>query len=71
VKTAVAYTRVSTAGQGRSGLGIEAQRQAVARFAEAEGYDLVQTFSEIETGRAPTHWSVGRSSRPPLPKLAG
>ena len=51
MKTAVAYTRVSTAGQGRSGLGIEAQRQAVARFAEAEGYDLVQTFSEIETGR--------------------
>jgi DNA invertase Pin-like site-specific DNA recombinase len=51
VKTAVAYVRVSTAGQGRSGLGIEAQRSAVARFAEAEGYDLVRTFTEVETGR--------------------
>jgi DNA invertase Pin-like site-specific DNA recombinase len=51
MKTAVGYTRVSTAGQGRSGLGIEAQRQAVARFAEAEGYDLVQTFNEVETGK--------------------
>jgi DNA invertase Pin-like site-specific DNA recombinase len=51
VKTAVAYTRVSTTGQGRSGLGIEAQRSTVARFAEAEGYDLVAEFTEVETGR--------------------
>lgn len=51
MKTAIAYTRVSTTGQGRSGLGLDAQRSAIARFAEAEGYDLVQTFTEIETGR--------------------
>ena len=51
VKTAIAYTRVSTASQGRSGLGLEAQRAALARFAEAEGYDLLQTFSEVETGK--------------------
>ena len=51
MKTAVAYTRVSTAGQGRSGLGIEAQRSTVAQFAEAEGYDLVAEFTEVETGK--------------------
>jgi DNA invertase Pin-like site-specific DNA recombinase len=51
MKTAVAYTRVSTAQQGRSGLGLEAQQAALARFAEAEGYDLIETFTEIETGK--------------------
>jgi DNA invertase Pin-like site-specific DNA recombinase len=51
VKAAIAYTRVSTARQGRSGLGLEAQQAALARFAEAEGYSLVATFEEIETGK--------------------
>ena len=51
MKTAIAYTRVSTAQQGRSGLGLEAQQAALARFAEAEGYDLIQTFEEVETGK--------------------
>ena len=51
MKTAIAYTRVSTARQGRSGLGLEAQTAALARFAEAEGYELLQTFSEVETGK--------------------
>jgi DNA invertase Pin-like site-specific DNA recombinase len=51
MKTAIGYTRVSTAGQGRSGLGIEAQEAALARFAEAEGYVLAKTFSEVETGK--------------------
>jgi DNA invertase Pin-like site-specific DNA recombinase len=51
MKTAIAYVRVSTAQQGRSGLGIEAQHAALARFAEAEGYELVETFEEVETGK--------------------
>jgi DNA invertase Pin-like site-specific DNA recombinase len=51
MKPAIAYTRVSTAQQGKSGLGLEAQQAALARFAEAEGYKLVQTFEEIETGK--------------------
>jgi DNA invertase Pin-like site-specific DNA recombinase len=51
VKTAVAYTRVSTAGQGRSGLGLEAQRETITRFAAVEGYDLIQIFTEVETGK--------------------
>jgi DNA invertase Pin-like site-specific DNA recombinase len=38
---AVAYYRVSTGRQGRSGLGIEAQKPAVQAFAAAKEYDLV------------------------------
>ena len=48
--TAIGYVRVSTTSQGRSGLGLEAQRAAIARFAEAEGLDVAQVFEEIETG---------------------
>jgi DNA invertase Pin-like site-specific DNA recombinase len=48
---AVAYYRVSTARQGRSGLGIEAQKAAVQRFAAAEDYDLVDEYEEVETGK--------------------
>ena len=50
-KPAVAYLRVSTQRQGRSGLGIEAQRAAVARFAAAEGYTVAGEFVEVETGK--------------------
>jgi DNA invertase Pin-like site-specific DNA recombinase len=47
----VAYIRVSTQKQGASGLGLEAQREAIARFADAERYQVAETFSEIETGK--------------------
>jgi DNA invertase Pin-like site-specific DNA recombinase len=47
----VAYYRVSKERQGRSGLGLEAQRAAVRRFAEAEGYLIVAEFIEVETGK--------------------
>ena len=36
--------------QGRSGLGLEAQQAALVRFAEAEGFKLLQTFTETESG---------------------
>jgi DNA invertase Pin-like site-specific DNA recombinase len=49
--TIVSYFRVSTATQGRSGLGLEAQRAAVARFAQAEGFDIAAEFIEVETGK--------------------
>ncbi|HWA20052.1 MAG TPA: recombinase family protein [Devosia sp.] len=51
MQQAIAYYRVSTARQGRSGLGIEAQREAVTRFALAEGLDLTCEFVEVETGK--------------------
>jgi len=47
----VAYYRVSTAQQGRSGLGLEAQRRAVKLFAQAEGLEIVGEYTEVETGK--------------------
>ena len=46
----VAYYRVSTQGQGRSGLGLAAQRAAVQAFAKAEGFEIAAEYTEIETG---------------------
>jgi DNA invertase Pin-like site-specific DNA recombinase len=51
MERAVAYYRVSTKQQQRSGLGIEAQRSAVTRFAEAEGLAIIGEFVEAETGK--------------------
>jgi DNA invertase Pin-like site-specific DNA recombinase len=50
-KKLVGYVRVSTSQQGRSGLGIEAQRQTLERFAAAEGFELGRVFVEVETGK--------------------
>jgi DNA invertase Pin-like site-specific DNA recombinase len=50
-KQLIGYIRVSTARQGKSGLGLEAQRQALARFAEAEGFEIIAEFVEVETGK--------------------
>jgi hypothetical protein len=47
----VTYIRVSTSGQGRSGLGIEAQRHALDQFAATEGYEVAREFVEVETGK--------------------
>ena len=51
LRTLIGYVRVSTSQQGRSGLGLEAQKQALQRFAEAEGFTLVRVFVEVETGK--------------------
>ena len=50
-RPAVAYLRVSSEQQGRSGLGIDAQRQAVGRFAAEHGFTIVETYTEVETGK--------------------
>jgi DNA invertase Pin-like site-specific DNA recombinase len=50
-KPLVAYYRVSTREQGRSGVGLDAQRAAVTRFAEAEGFEVIAEHVEIETGK--------------------
>lgn len=60
----IAYYRVSTARQGRSGLGLEAQRAAVAGYLNGGSWKIVKEFIEVESGR--------RSDRPELDKaLAG
>jgi DNA invertase Pin-like site-specific DNA recombinase len=51
MKPVVSYLRVSTDRQGRNGLGIEAQRDAIARFVEAEGYTIAAEHVEVETGK--------------------
>jgi DNA invertase Pin-like site-specific DNA recombinase len=56
----VAYYRVSTGKQGKSGLGIEAQRQAVAAYLNGGNWHIVAEFTEIESGK--------RSDRPALEK---
>ena len=61
----VTYLRVSTDGQGRSGLGLEAQRETLARFASAEAFDLAREFVEVETGKG-----ADALERRPLLRLA-
>lgn len=52
------YYRVSTAHQGRSGLGLEAQQRAVANYLNGGDWQIVADFTEVESGR--------RADRPAL-----
>lgn len=52
MKRAIAYYRVSTERQGRSGLGLDAQRQSVEYFAHANEFDLIRETIEMETGKS-------------------
>lgn len=56
----IAYYRVSTDRQGRSGLGLDAQREAVQRYLAGIGGNLAGEFTEVETGK--------RNDRPELQK---
>ena len=47
----VAYYRVSTADQGRSGLGLEAQRRAVRNLCESRGWEVIDERTEVESGK--------------------
>jgi DNA invertase Pin-like site-specific DNA recombinase len=51
MRNAVAYARVSTQAQGRSGLGLEAQVAAINAFAVEAGFRIVERFVEVETGK--------------------
>lgn len=46
----VVYTRVSTGKQQASGLGLEAQQEAIERYAARTGQPIIATFTEIESG---------------------
>jgi DNA invertase Pin-like site-specific DNA recombinase len=54
----VSYLRVSTARQGKSGLGLEAQRYAVETYLNGGKWELIKEYVEVETGK--------RSDRPEL-----
>ena len=58
IKRAVSYVRVSTARQGRSGLGLDAQREAVTQFVNNSGWELIGQYTEVESGK--------RADRPQL-----
>ncbi len=62
MKTAVSYIRVSTSAQGKSGLGLEAQREAISQFANVHGFEIDCELQEIETGKG----SQALSNRPKL-----
>ncbi|WP_161883650.1 recombinase family protein [Deinococcus alpinitundrae] len=47
---AIAYYRVSRQKQAASGLGLEAQQANVAAFARTRGYEVIASFTEVETG---------------------
>ena len=47
----VTYQRVSTARQGRSGLGLEAQQVAIDTFSESRNAEIIGSFTEVETGK--------------------
>jgi DNA invertase Pin-like site-specific DNA recombinase len=47
----VSYLRVSTDKQGKSGLGLDAQGEAMRRFAQAEGLEIIAELVEVETGK--------------------
>jgi DNA invertase Pin-like site-specific DNA recombinase len=51
MQQAIGYTRVSTAEQGRSGLGLSAQRQAIEDFAKAEGLSVAGWHEDVQTGK--------------------
>src|SRR3954468_24556747 len=57
----VAYYRVSAERQGRSGLGLEAQRKAVEDFLNGGNWRLVNEFTEVESGE--------QADRPALAKV--
>ena len=59
----VSYLRVSTARQGASGLGLEAQRAAVAEYLNGGDWALVEEVVEVESGKSNTRPSLAAALR--------
>jgi DNA invertase Pin-like site-specific DNA recombinase len=53
-KPCIAYCRVSTKQQGKSGLGLEAQQEAIKQFCRRERFDVAASFVEVETAKGDT-----------------
>jgi DNA invertase Pin-like site-specific DNA recombinase len=65
----VSYLRVSTRRQGVSGLGLEAQRVAIENFAQRSHAKVVDTFTEIESGKFNTRPELAKALH--LAKITG
>lgn len=57
----VAYYRVSTAKQGASGLGLEAQKAAVRDYLDGGSWELVGEFEEVESGKHAARPALARA----------
>ena len=65
MRPAIAYIRLSKPNKkGKPGIGLDAQKATIAAFVRAEGFELIETFSEIETGK-------GCDALEKRPQLAG
>ena len=51
MSSAIGYVRVSTAEQGKSGLGLEAQKAAIEAFSQREGFVVSEWFTEVMSGK--------------------
>jgi len=72
----LAYYRVSTERQGRSGLGLEAQREAVTSYLNGGNWQLVGEATEVESGKSADRpelekalrlWCPSPATYPPVP----
>ena len=69
VQRFIAYERVSTARQGASGLGLEAQRNAINRFAASPHAQVLGRFTEVESGKNPNRPELNKAIQ--LARLTG
>ena len=59
MKQAIFYMRVSTSEQGKSGLGLAGQQEALERFAEREGFTVADVVSEVASGKLGVEDRIG------------
>jgi len=59
-RKAISYIRVSTDNQGKTGYGLEDQRQRIVEFCDDEGFELIEFFCDVDSG--------SKSNRPELMK---
>ena len=59
MRQAITYRRVSTNEQGKSGLGLEGQAEALRRFNEAEGFEVAAEYEDVASGKLPVESRPG------------